>query len=344
MTQPGLPAERTSLARPLILGFLALGSLAAAGVFALRLFHQPRPDIASLPTAPAATPVPPPSARSVPSPAAGPIPPTFDIVRIVPGGGAVIAGHAAPGAEIAIMADGKELGRVQADASGSWVFVPSAQLPTGGREFTLSERLPDTGEIVAGAGSVVAVVPDAAGNPALAVLAQPGGAPRVLQAPGAPGGTAGKLALSAADYDDRGVPRFAGTAPADTAVRVYVDGRPVGDARADAQGNWTLSPGATLAPGHHTLRVDQLDRSGAVTARIEVPLQREQLAAGQLGGRSVVVAPGESLWRLARRSYGSGLRYTVIYQANQTQIRDPDKIYPGQAFTVPDIAATPAPR
>ena len=148
MTQPGLPAERTSLARPLILGFLALGSLAAAGVFALRLFHQPRPDIASLPTAPAATPVPPPSARSVPSPAAGPIPPTFDIVRIVPGGGAVIAGHAAPGAEIAIMADGKELGRVEADASGSWVFVPSAQLPTGGREFTLSERLPDTGEII----------------------------------------------------------------------------------------------------------------------------------------------------------------------------------------------------
>ena len=37
----------------------------------------------------------------------------------------------------------------------------------------------------------------------------------------------------------------------------------------------------------------------------------------------VVVQPGHSLWRIARRVYGSGVRYTVIYQANRDQIRDP---------------------
>ena len=49
----------------------------------------------------------------------------------------------------------------------------------------------------------------------------------------------------------------------------------------------------------------------------------------------VVVQPGNSLWRLARRVYGQGLRFTVIYEANRAAIRDPDLIYPGQIFSVP---------
>ena len=56
----------------------------------------------------------------------------------------------------------------------------------------------------------------------------------------------------------------------------------------------------------------------------------------------VVVQPGNSLWRIARRVYGEGPRYTVIYQANQEQIRDPDLIYPGQIFTVPAAGGTAA--
>ncbi|MEL7488070.1 MAG: LysM peptidoglycan-binding domain-containing protein, partial [Pseudomonadota bacterium] len=49
-----------------------------------------------------------------------------------------------------------------------------------------------------------------------------------------------------------------------------------------------------------------------------------------------IVQPGNSLWRIARRAYGSGFQYTVIYEANADQIRDPDLIYPGQIFEVPE--------
>ena len=49
------------------------------------------------------------------------------------------------------------------------------------------------------------------------------------------------------------------------------------------------------------------------------------------------VQPGNSLWRLARRSYGEGLRYTEIYEANKDQIRNPDLIYPGQVFVLPKV-------
>lgn len=50
----------------------------------------------------------------------------------------------------------------------------------------------------------------------------------------------------------------------------------------------------------------------------------------------VIIRRGDNLWTIARRVYGEGLRYTQIYEANASQIRDPDLIYPGQVFDLPD--------
>ncbi|MCJ2121808.1 LysM peptidoglycan-binding domain-containing protein [Methylobacterium sp. J-077] len=47
------------------------------------------------------------------------------------------------------------------------------------------------------------------------------------------------------------------------------------------------------------------------------------------------ISRGDNLWRISQRTYGRGERYTVIYDANQDQIRDPDRIYPGQIFILP---------
>ena len=50
---------------------------------------------------------------------------------------------------------------------------------------------------------------------------------------------------------------------------------------------------------------------------------------------TAIVSRGDNLWRISRRIYGVGTRYTVIYDANQPQIRNPDRIYPGQIFVLP---------
>lgn len=63
---------------------------------------------------------------------------------------------------------------------------------------------------------------------------------------------------------------------------------------------------------------------GDVTA---APLQRADGA--------VIIRRGDSLWRISRRVYGQGIRYSTIYLANQDQINDPDRIWPGQVFTLP---------
>jgi nucleoid-associated protein YgaU len=49
----------------------------------------------------------------------------------------------------------------------------------------------------------------------------------------------------------------------------------------------------------------------------------------------VVIQPGNNLWKLSRVIYGRGINFTVIYQANKDQIRNPNRIYPGQIFAIP---------
>jgi nucleoid-associated protein YgaU len=53
---------------------------------------------------------------------------------------------------------------------------------------------------------------------------------------------------------------------------------------------------------------------------------------------TTIVSPGDSLWRISRATYGAGMRYAVVYKANRDQIRNPDRIYPGQVFLLPKRA------
>jgi hypothetical protein len=145
------------------------------------------------------------------------------------------------------------------------------------------------------------------------------------------------VTVETVDYDAAGEVILSGRAPAGSAVLLYLDGVPIGRAEGDANGRWTLRPQSAVAPGVYTLRVDQLGGDGRVAQRIEIPFARaEPQRDAPAGIDRIVVQPGNSLWRIARRVYGAGVRYTVIYQANRDMIRDPDLIYPGQIFALPE--------
>jgi len=87
------------------------------------------------------------------------------------------------------------------------------------------------------------------------------------------------LRLDAVDYNDKGDIIFSGRARPGTAVRLYVDNRPVGDAIVDTQGNWSFAGKDIIAPGTHNLRADQINTGGKVIARIELPFLRENAEA-----------------------------------------------------------------
>ena len=271
--------------------------------------------------------------------------PGFDVVRIKPTGDAVIAGRAAPGAEVAILDGGRELGKVVADARGEWVFLPPERLPPGTRELALSARNPD-GAIAVSSAVVVLHVPEPGAKPEEATVAvampREGGASRVLQAPGAEQKPASPVTLDVVDYGEDGQLILSGRAAPGADVLVYLDDQPLGRARAGANGAWQLRADRGIDPGDYRLRADQVTPQGKVVARVETPFTHADLASrfpdpARGDQQLVVVQPGDSLWRISRFHFGRGVLYTVIYQANKGQIRDPDLIYPGQVFSVPSL-------
>ena len=231
-------------------------------------------------------------------------------------------------------------------------------------------------------------------------------------------GPADAVLLEAISYTPSGAVQLSGKGQAGHMVRLYLDNAPVADAAIDAAGRWQLTLGDT-APRLYTLRVDQVDATGTVTARFETPFKRETLealaalsqpetraqpapagetpltaarpdtvtgpdlapepapASGALvavlphvsqtpadptpSGAvathdtarkgfqadatatatpppppiSVTVQPGFTLWGIARDTFGDGILYVQVYEANRDKIRNPDLIYPGQVFAIP---------
>jgi nucleoid-associated protein YgaU len=295
-----------------------------------------------------------PSTGTAPAPgSAGAVVPSFDIVRVNPDGGMVIAGRAAPHSVVTITADNQKIGSIAADDRGEWVLLPDTKLAPGNHQLALSAQLPGQ-TAVASEDVVVVVVPQAqiaSNNGQATTQNQTAGATMqptqplavvvpnnnkgsiVLQAPAPP--QSGLLILQSVDYDAGGHLVIGGQAPPGEEVRAYLDNRYLGVAKADQAGRWHITPADEVAPGLHNLRIDEVDANGKVVARVESPFSRAQPVDVAAGNQVVVVQPGNSLWLIASRTYGSGFRYTVIYQANKGQISDPDLIYPGQIFKLP---------
>lgn len=147
----------------------------------------------------------------------------------------------------------------------------------------------------------------------------------------------GSLVVATVDYDETGDMTIAGQAEPDTDLNVYLDEEYVGTVEADEEGEWEVETEAEVEPGSYTLRIDQVDETGIVLARIETPLIRARPELLTFGDAIVVVQPGNSLWRIARRTLGGGVHFTEIYEANRSQIGDPALIYPGQIFTLPEV-------
>jgi nucleoid-associated protein YgaU len=169
------------------------------------------------------------------------------------------------------------------------------------------------------------------------VLSEPGEPSRVLQRGGEAPQGAPRITFDSVDYDEGGRIIVAGQVEPGADVRAYLDNELLGDARADAQGRWTLRATRHIEPGAYELRADRLDQAGLVIERAQAPFRpaAPDIAEAVRARGEVVIQPGDNLWNIARALYGQGVLYTVIYNANTNQIIDPDLIYPGQLLVTP---------
>lgn len=316
-------------------------ALVVAGVAFVLWSNSPAPPKTAPEAMPqqAALPPSPPSSATPPKTAAGA--PSFDVVKVDPSGHAVIAGRAAPGAQVKVLDGDKKLGEVTADDRGEWVLVPSEPMTPGERQLTLEATDPANGNKTKSSDTVaLAVAPQTptgkGSSPGTVAVLLPGNANRPAQVLQTPNARSGSLSLDTAEYNDSGELMLSGHATPGATLRLYAQNEPIATATADGQGKWASVSPRPKASGKVELRVDELNADGSVAQRVAEPFEPQ---AAEISGRaptgSYTVRPGNSLWAIARKAYGEGTHYTIIFSANKTHIRDPNLIYPGQIITLP---------
>ena len=319
---------------------------------------------------------------------ANPDAPSFDTVNVMPTGEAVVAGRGKPGSDVVLKFDGVEVGRATATADGSFAIIPEKPLPIGAGQLTLESSV--GGQTLISQDQIAIVVKRDKSPALVAKVDSASAAPtKIVQAPAAAsadaGGVAKEVQLSAVDYDSDGNIVFQGRVTPGGTVRFYVDNQLAGDVKSDEQGNWLFKGTTPIAPGKHMLRADEIDATGKVISRAELPFLREEankvIAANEANGTTaagqpaattttaeqpaatapvqqqtasasessstvsmsaapgqpsrIVIQPGNNLWRISREVYGKGRMFTVIWEANRDQIKNPNRIYPGQILAAP---------
>lgn len=291
-------------------------------------------------------------------------PAKFDLFRAEQDGSMVVAGQATPNALVELLVDGQKVGEARASSSGEYTALLDAGAAIVDRMLTLRV----TGEDGVAREGSESIVVAAADIQAPVVVADAGGA-RVLE------GASEQLVidtLAEGALANGGVISGRG-APEGALVRAYLDNAEVGLAAATPDGSWRIEL-PKIGAGAHVLRVDALDAAGKVIARAETQVTgaAEELAQtapapqpvpdGQAavsgaasgaitavavpadqqdqpppaGVRRITIERGNTLWAIARETYGDGFLYVRVFEANRSQIRDPDLIYPGQVFDLPE--------
>jgi len=285
--------------------------------------------------------------------------PRFDVAEVDELGNGVFSGRAFRNVRVWLKKlDGSVVGETVSLEDGSFTILTNTPLPEGESVLALvAEEIPG-GEIkVASERLVISRFP---GGPAL-IVAQKDTADtvsRILQEPVTrkPFDTAQKsednasvsksnaskesaegklLKIKIIDYDEKGRLAISGKAKPGSKISIEVNGRTIGSTNTDDQGQWSLTTIEGMADGAN--KIVAKASLGDEYSTTSMPFAPDELVQKFPKGRLVVVQPGNSLWRIARRTYGSGFRYTVIFAANRDQVTNPDLIYPGQVLHTPPV-------
>ncbi len=276
----------------------------------------PPPAVAATaPEAPAAAPTPapvtptPPPTPAAPAATLADIPPTVDAIEIE-GDRTFFAGAGPNGGIVRLYVDDKFV----ADSiieGGRWLVEGGAVLTAPNQRVRADLLAPGAPEVIARA--EVDFVVDVPATPEAPTAVASNDAPAAQTAapttePAAPAPTTEPATPAASTT----TPPVAATAPAtDTAAATP-------SAPAVAETPATSAP--TTTPAVPTM----------VGISVGDP-DSDRFASGK-----AIIRRGDNLWTIARRVYGEGIKYTTIYDANTGQIRDPDRIYPGQVFSLPN--------
>jgi nucleoid-associated protein YgaU len=228
------------------------------------------------------------------------------------GGRFFATGTAPPGATVRLYLNGTHVADAAVASDGKWSLTIGKGV-SGGKYALRADAVDDQGKVISraevpfDAPVAVAAAPPQAQPPQARDAAAATGSP-----PGPPttpsSGATGEPTSSFKEPEKPSRPALGAPPSSSTAMAPPSPPQPAQAPQA-----------ATPAPG--------------IGATVATPSPTANPVVKQIS--TATVTRGDSLWKISRKLLGSGARYTVIYEANAKQIRNPNLIYSGQVFVIP---------
>ena len=270
---------------------------------------------------------------------------SVDVFRVDEFGNIISAGKVSREAKIEILADNKKIiGADKTEADGSFVIFGKVQSTGLVQTVKIRGLIEDKGEEkIVDSADLFFVLPQVEKSNEKEVnkiekkplIVRDDGNDLKILAP-IQVSSVDSITLDTISYTQDSSTELAGRARLDNTIRIYLNNKLESEVKVNKSGAWktTLSD---IQAGVYTLRLDELNDNGIVEGRLELPFKKEDEALIQaMGEGSITVQPGNSLWRIARKYYGKGIQYVEIFERNSHLIKDPDLIYPGQVFSLPN--------
>lgn len=237
-----------------------------------------------------------------------------------------VAGNAEPGSRVRVYANDILLGEAEVASTGRFLVETIRDLPVGDY-IVRADVLEENGTDVAAR----AAVPFRR-EPGQSIAAV---APALRNDSTRAGEPVAKADSATTQEDTSSSPDMAARKDDGSAVAAGTPSQP-SDEQAGTGGKG--QPAASEEPGQPAASDEGPQTGTAPDAPKAGPSETQTAMAPKLEpvDGAVIIRRGDTLWHISRRVYGRGIRYTTIYLANQEQIRDPDLIWPGQVFTLPE--------
>ena len=253
---------------------------------------------------------------------------TFDIVRLDKNGDVVIAGKTIPNIKVDILDGNETLASVFSDSNGDWVWISDTPLTEGIKRFNL-KHFNGKDEFFSEQNIIILREKNHYSSSKILKFSKNSTIEIINNNEKILG-----LTLDIVEQLDNNSLTLTGRTKPNSTVSLFFSNNFVEDSLSDKNGNWKMELKKFKLIDNHLMITTEIEGQ---KIKLKTRIFDEKIDPDFILEKEITVKDGNSLWRIARKTLGGGIYYSEIYKNNIKEIKNPDLIFPGQVFNIPNI-------
>ena len=253
---------------------------------------------------------------------------TFDIVRLDKTGDVVIAGKTIPNIKVDILDGNEILASVFSDSNGDWVWISENPLPEGIKRFNL-KHFDGEHEFFSHQNIIILREKNKYLSSKILRFSKDSSLEIINNNQKILG-----LSLDIAEYLDEDSLMLTGRTKPNAKVKLFFSDNFIKDSTSDNRGVWKVELKNFEFTNNNLIVTTEIEGQ---KIKLKTKIFEKKIDPNFIFEKEVVVKNGNSLWRIARKTLGGGVYYSEIYKSNMKEIENPDLIFPGQVFNIPNL-------